>query len=100
MRNVVRLNSGRRIFGGAAPFAFIPQAAQRFGEHSQTAYTWKFHLLGMAKMGNTKYATASWGELSAKAVVTKLKSKKEVRARQAAMMWIRKELKNPPLHLD
>lgn len=41
MRNVVRLNSGRRIFGGAAPFAFIPQAAQRFGEHSQTAYTWK-----------------------------------------------------------
>lgn len=39
----------------------------------------KFHLLGMAKMGNTKYTTASWGELSAKAVITKLKAKKEVK---------------------
>ena len=39
----------------------------------------KFHLLGMAKMGNTKYATASCGELSAKAIITKLKAKKEVK---------------------
>ena len=39
----------------------------------------KFHLLGMAKMGNTKYTTTSWGELSAKAIITKLKAKKEVK---------------------
>ena len=39
----------------------------------------KFHLLGMAKMGNTKYETAHWGELSAKAIVAKLKAKKEVK---------------------
>ena len=32
----------------------------------------KFHLLGMSKMGNTKYTTTSWGELSAKAIITKL----------------------------
>ena len=36
----------------------------------------KFHLLGMAKMGNTKYVTANWGELSAKAIITKLKARK------------------------
>ena len=39
----------------------------------------KFHLLGMAKMGNTKYVTTNWGELSAKAIITKLKAKKEVK---------------------
>ena len=39
----------------------------------------KFHLLGMAKMGNTKYMTTNWGELSAKAIITKLKAKKEVK---------------------
>ena len=39
----------------------------------------KFHLLGMAKMGNTKYTTTNWGELSAKAIITKLKAQKEVK---------------------
>lgn len=39
----------------------------------------KFHLLGMAKMGNTKYTTTRWGELSAKAIIAKLKAKKEVK---------------------
>ena len=39
----------------------------------------KFHLLGMAKMGNTKYMTASWGELSAKAIIAKLKATKNVK---------------------
>ena len=39
----------------------------------------KFHLLGMAKMGNTKYMTANWGELSAKAILTKLKATKNVK---------------------
>ena len=39
----------------------------------------KFHLLGMAKMGNTKYKTADWGELSAKAIVARLKTQKKVK---------------------
>ena len=40
----------------------------------------KFHLLGMAKMDNTKYMTTNWGgELSAKAIITKLKAKKKVK---------------------
>ena len=39
----------------------------------------KFHLLGMAKMGNTKYMTANWGELSAKAIISKLKATKNVK---------------------
>ena len=39
----------------------------------------KFHLLGMAKMGNTKYKTAGWGELAAKAIVARLKAGKEVK---------------------
>lgn len=39
----------------------------------------KFHLLGMAKMANTKYATAKWGELSAKAIISKLKNAKSVK---------------------
>lgn len=39
----------------------------------------KFHFLGMARMGNTQYATESWGKLSAKAILTKLKSAKEVK---------------------
>ena len=33
----------------------------------------------MAKMGNTKYVTTDWGELSAKAIITKLKAKKGVK---------------------
>lgn len=37
----------------------------------------KFHLLGMAKMGNTKYQS-KWGEMTAKALIAKLKSRKEV----------------------
>jgi hypothetical protein len=39
----------------------------------------KFHLLGMAKMGTTKYTTTRWGELSAKAIIAKLKANKEVK---------------------
>ena len=39
----------------------------------------KFHLLGMAKMGNTKYMTTNWGELSAKAIISKLKATKNVK---------------------
>ena len=39
----------------------------------------KFHFLGMARMGNTMYATENWGKLSAKAILTKLKSAKEVK---------------------
>ena len=39
----------------------------------------KSHLLGMAKMGSTKYMTASWGELSAKAIIAKLKGTKNVK---------------------
>ena len=39
----------------------------------------KFHLLGMAKMGNTKYTTASWGDLGAKAIISRLKAKKDVK---------------------
>ena len=38
-----------------------------------------FHLLGMAKMGNTKYETSAWGDLSAKAIVAKLKSSKSTK---------------------
>lgn len=38
----------------------------------------KFHLLGMAKMGNTKYLTDQWGELSAKAILSKLISSKSI----------------------
>lgn len=38
----------------------------------------KFHLLGMAKMGNTKYSTP-WGELSAKAILSRLSSSKQIR---------------------
>lgn len=39
----------------------------------------QFHLLGMAKMGNTKYLTEAWGELSASAILSKLKSSKSVK---------------------
>ena len=39
----------------------------------------KFHLLGMAKMGNTKYMTANWGELSAKAIAARIKATKNVK---------------------
>ncbi|MFR9592754.1 MAG: transposase [Rikenellaceae bacterium] len=38
-----------------------------------------FHLLGMAKMGNTKYETAAWGNLSAKAIIDRVKSSKSVK---------------------
>lgn len=38
----------------------------------------KFHLLGMAKMGNTKYLTKKWGELTAKAIISKLLGSKSV----------------------
>lgn len=40
----------------------------------------KFHLLGMAKMGNTKYATGKWGELTANAILRKLDAAKSVKA--------------------
>ena len=39
----------------------------------------KFHFPGMARMGNTMYATKGWGKLSAKAILTRLKSAKEVK---------------------
>jgi hypothetical protein len=39
----------------------------------------KFHLLGMAKMGNTKYVTEEWGELSAKAILAKCKDSKTIK---------------------
>lgn len=38
----------------------------------------KFHLLGMAKMSNTKYKIANCGEMSAKAIIAKLKTAKKV----------------------
>ena len=39
----------------------------------------KSHLLGMAKMDNTKYVTKKWVEVSAKAIIGKLKSSKSIR---------------------
>ncbi|MDO5396290.1 MAG: transposase [Bacteroidales bacterium] len=39
----------------------------------------KFHLLGMAKMSNTKYKTTEYGEANAKQLVEKLTRKKKVR---------------------
>ncbi len=41
-----------------------------------------FHLLGMGKMGNTKYGT-KWGELTAKAILEKLKTAKLVKHSRA-----------------
>ncbi len=38
----------------------------------------KFHLLGMSKMGNTKYNTKEWGEFTASAILGKLKSRKAI----------------------
>ena len=38
----------------------------------------KFHLLGIAKMGNTKYITYKGGELTAKAIISKLQGFKSV----------------------
>lgn len=38
----------------------------------------KFHLLGMAKMGNTKYLTNKWSELTAKNIISKLLGSKSV----------------------
>ena len=37
----------------------------------------KFHLIGMAKMGKTKYKTNQWGELTSKALINKLVATKE-----------------------
>lgn len=39
----------------------------------------KFHLLGMAKMGKTKYSVKKWGDMTAKAIISKLESKKEIK---------------------
>lgn len=39
----------------------------------------KFHLLGMAKMGNTKYVTDKWGGITAKAIISKLSNSKSVK---------------------
>lgn len=39
----------------------------------------RFHLLGMAKLGNTKYKTKEWGELTAKAMLAKLQSAKSIK---------------------
>jgi len=39
----------------------------------------KFHLLGMAKMGNTKYATEKWGEQTAKAILRELEAAKSIK---------------------
>lgn len=39
----------------------------------------QFHLLGMAKMGNTKYETTNWGALSAKAIVERLRRSKSIK---------------------
>ena len=39
----------------------------------------KFHLLGMARMGKTKYVTANWGEMNAKAIIGKLARIKAVK---------------------
>lgn len=39
----------------------------------------KFHLLGMAKMGKTKYKTKKWGDLNAKALIEKLVKAKQKR---------------------
>ncbi|WP_442504710.1 IS4 family transposase [Porphyromonas levii] len=39
----------------------------------------KFHLLGMAKLGNTKYMTEKWRELTAKAIIKKLKDANEIK---------------------
>lgn len=39
----------------------------------------KFHLLSMAKMGNTKHNTKGWGEVSANIILNKLKHSKSVK---------------------
>lgn len=39
----------------------------------------KFHLLGMARMGNTKYHTEKFGDISAKALIGNLKKTKAVK---------------------
>ena len=39
----------------------------------------KFHLLGMAKLGNTKYVTKPYGEISAKALIAKIVKAKSIR---------------------
>ncbi len=37
-----------------------------------------FHLLGMARMGKTKYGTKEWGEMNAKSILEKLVKQKKV----------------------
>jgi hypothetical protein len=37
----------------------------------------KFHLLGMAKLGNTKYKTQEWGDITTKAIITALSKRKK-----------------------
>lgn len=39
----------------------------------------KFHLLGMARMGNTKYTSKEWGELNAKGLLSKLSKTKSIK---------------------
>ena len=39
----------------------------------------KFHLLGMAKMGNTKYRSTRWGDMTAKGLIDRLKRSKSVK---------------------
>lgn len=39
----------------------------------------KFHLLGMAKMGNTKYNSSQWGEATAKGLIGKMVKSKSVK---------------------
>lgn len=39
----------------------------------------QFHLLGMARLGKTKYTTRDWGDLSATAILAKLQSSKLIR---------------------
>ncbi|MEG1543715.1 MAG: transposase [Tannerellaceae bacterium] len=42
----------------------------------------QFHLLGMAKMGNTKYQS-EWGDITAKALISKLNNNKKIRYSRA-----------------
>lgn len=39
----------------------------------------KFHLLGMAKMGNTKYRSSQWGEMTARGLIGRIKRSKSVK---------------------
>lgn len=39
----------------------------------------RFHLLGMARMGKTKYQTSEWGEMNAKAIIDRLDKTKQIK---------------------